>query len=216
MSDQIDAQDLKLKSHLGMETGCTLPDDYFKILEASVWLQIHQTPVASLEIPIADHGFQVPEGYMENSADMILTKIQHDPEDPKLPVWSRQTGYITPHNYFEKTSNPSTYIHPSRFASIHKYISIAAMLLLAIGISWWVHEHGKNDPMANISADKEMDQLQNEDLIPALYETEVDEEIYTYAALSETNNPIQKNPSDTLNQPIEDFLIEHIDELDDI
>jgi len=215
--------DLKLKSRLGNVSGMQVPDSYFNELSESIWLRIGDASPRSIEIKIEEHGFQVPDGAMDDLTQRILDKISENPEDLKISGLTNDSGFTVPELYFEtnKIAIPAQ-LPVRRIKPLwQKYISIAAMVVLGIGITWWVQPHGSPQPAVAVSVPTPaIDSLTNEEIIPVLNEYELDEEVYAFAAQIPEQNieqaPALKDSASDPEEHIEEYLIEHIDELDEI
>lgn len=215
--------DLKLKSHLGKETGFQVTENYFEELNESIQWHIHRNTNETPGFKTMESGFIAPEGAPEKLTQQILQRIQEAPLAPDIPGLTQEAGFSIPSLYFERSTvripglKKASYSRPLW----KKYISIAAMILLGFGVTWWFQQqHNVPGGIAVNVPVQLLDSLGNEEIIPVLNEYELDEEVYAWSAqMPETQTktaPAQEDSVLNSTQPIEDYLMEHIDELDEI
>ena len=112
-----------------------------------------------MKLPNKNNGFKIPENYLENFDDALLSRIAFE-EESKLP---NKDGFAVPDGYFntlhknitDKLEEPTAKVIPLKSYKKYYYAAMAAaaLLVLFIGINLNKTESYSIDDLANADID---------------------------------------------------------------
>lgn len=226
----------KLISLVGKNTPFKVPHQYFEELSESIDKQLSHDFLDTKDLPQGftnETPFKLPESYFEDLATKIHAKLEQESFEPIL-THADESGLLVHDLYFEQSFDRilnktvgADKIHKIKPLVLwRKYASIAAVFILTFSLSYWIYQSNKvEDVNIEVAEVPSFENVNSNEILETLKNEEIGDEVYSLASIDELDiydkkeqTPNQTKTIDSANSEteIEQFLIDHIDELDEI
>ncbi|MBI3233338.1 MAG: hypothetical protein HYZ42_04750 [Bacteroidetes bacterium] len=226
----------KLNALIGNSSPFKVPHLYFEELSESIQGQVNNDFLDTKDLPqelTTESPFTLPDFYFENVTNQVIAKIGEKSFESKLTSLE-ESGLLVHDDYFEQSfesilnktvgANIEHKIKP--LVIWRKYASIAAVFILTFSLSYWIYQSNKTEETnIEVAEVPSFENVNSNDILETLKNEEIGDEVYSLASIDEVDLYDKKEvtkdktkTSDSVNseKEIEQFLIDHIDELDEI